>query len=78
MMYRYDENSKPVQHVFVSIAIFRTQKLAKTKSSYEEVVESFERYAFSKHYANYAIKFDSIVIWILNIARLSSRGTNLW
>lgn len=62
MMYRYDENSKPVQHVFVSIAIFRTQKLAKTKSSYEKVIESFERYAFSKHYANYAIKFDSIVI----------------
>ena len=59
MMYRYDENSKPVQHVFVSIVrtIFRVQ-LVNQSILNSRVLETFKQRILN----NDAMKSDSIDI----------------
>lgn len=58
-MYRYDENSKPVQHVFVSIVrtIFRVQLVN------QSILNSRVLETFKQRILNDAMKSDSIDIW---------------
>lgn len=62
MMYRYDENSKPIQHVFVSIAIFRN--FAKTRKNKILVRGSILKIRVLENIMRIMqIKFDSILIF---------------